>query len=567
MRYVALASDYDGTIATHGTVPPETLAALRKLRLSGRKVILVTGRVLEDLESTFSHFEHLDCVVAENGAVLYTPATREKRVLAPPPKQAFLDALKERNVQPVGVGDAIVATWHPNETVVLEIIRDLGLELQVIFNKGAVMVLPSGINKRSGLKVALDSLGISEHNVVGVGDAENDHAFLAFCECSVAVANAHPAVKDTADLVTSAERGAGVNELIELILNDELAEPFGKTRSVPVGHDGQTEISIPAYGSNLLVAGASGSGKSTFVAGFLEILFERRYQVCLIDPEGDYQGFPGTIPSGDEKHEASIEEVLQTLRQPKSQLVLNLMGTAVADRPLFFEKLLPRLVEMRRQIGRPHWIVVDEAHHMLAPGGAAPINPLGELKNVILVTVHPDQIEPVLLKSISAVFAVGPEPEKVLETFASAAGIAVPNHNPLSAQPGQVLCWFPASGEVHRLDIHFSQAERRRHMRNYARGELGEDRSFYFRGPEQKLNLRAHNLTLFVQLAEGVDDETWLYHLKRHDYSKWFRDRIKDEGLADEVAQYEADESLDPRASREKVGGAVNRRYTAPSRA
>jgi HAD superfamily hydrolase (TIGR01484 family) len=110
-----------------------------------------------------------------------------------------------------------VATWHPNETVVLETIAELGLELQVIFNKGAVMVLPSGVNKATGLAAALHELDLSRHNVVGVGDAENDHAFLALCECSVAVANALPALAERCDLVTAAERGAGVEELAALL--------------------------------------------------------------------------------------------------------------------------------------------------------------------------------------------------------------------------------------------------------------------------------------------------------------------------------------------------------------
>src|SRR5215467_14424961 len=132
MRYVALASDYDGTLAQEGLVSNATLAALKRLRQFGRRLILVTGRILADLESVFSAADLFDCIVAENGAVLYTPSTREKQVLAPPPKQAFVDELHCRGLQPLEIGDAIVSTWHPNETMVLEIIRDLGLELELI---------------------------------------------------------------------------------------------------------------------------------------------------------------------------------------------------------------------------------------------------------------------------------------------------------------------------------------------------------------------------------------------------------------------------------------------------
>ena len=118
----------------------------------------------------------------------------------------------------------IVATSHPHENTVLETIRDLGLELQVIFNKGAVMVLPSGVNKATGLSAALDELGLSPHNVVGIGDAENDHAFLSLCECAVAVANALPILQERADWVTQREHGGGVIECINQLLASDLRE-------------------------------------------------------------------------------------------------------------------------------------------------------------------------------------------------------------------------------------------------------------------------------------------------------------------------------------------------------
>jgi HAD superfamily hydrolase (TIGR01484 family) len=222
MRLNALASDYDGTLAHDGVVDQPTLSALDAFRRSGRKLILVTGRELDDLATVFSHFEMFDRIVAENGAVLLTPSNGERRILAERPKPDFVAALKQRGVRPISCGDVIVATRQPNETKVLEVIRDLGLELQVIFNKGAVMVLPPGVNKVSGLKEALAGLNLSEHNVAGVGDAENDHAFLRFCGFSAAVANALPSVKETATVTTRASHGAGVVELIELILNDQI---------------------------------------------------------------------------------------------------------------------------------------------------------------------------------------------------------------------------------------------------------------------------------------------------------------------------------------------------------
>lgn len=155
---------------------------------------------------------------------MYIPATKEEQVLGDRPLEAFIQALQAKNVQPLGVGRVIVSTWEPHETTVLQAIQDLGLELQIIFNKGAVMVLPSGIDKASGLQAALTRLGLSPHNTVAIGDAENDHAMLNLCECSVAVANALPTVKEKVDWVTQGERGAGVAELIDRLLTSDLQD-------------------------------------------------------------------------------------------------------------------------------------------------------------------------------------------------------------------------------------------------------------------------------------------------------------------------------------------------------
>ena len=246
MRYYALAADFDGTLAKNGRVDQETLAALERLRGSGRKVILVTGREIDDLLATFPQIQAFDLVVAENGALIYNPRTREEKPLGKRPPDEFLTALRRQGVEPLAVGRVIVATWVPHEVAVLRTIRDFRIDAQLVFNKKAVMVLPSGINKATGLSDALGSLGLSPHNVVGVGDAENDFAFLEHCECAVAVANALPRIKEQADLVTAADHGAGVVELIDRIVADDLRglEPRLRRHEIAVGtrveHDGPT---------------------------------------------------------------------------------------------------------------------------------------------------------------------------------------------------------------------------------------------------------------------------------------------------------------------------------------
>jgi HAD superfamily hydrolase (TIGR01484 family) len=219
MRYRALATDYDGTLASGGAVAPETLAALERLAATGRKLILVTGRRIDDLIRVFPEVAIFDRVVAENGPLLYRPQSRETRVLSQPPPAAFVHELRRRGVNPLTTGQVFVATEQPNDRIVLDVIRELGLDLQVILNKGAVMVLPDSVDKATGLRAALDELGLSAQDVVGVGDAENDEAFLAMCGCGVAVANALDSLKARANRVTIAENGAGVREIIESLIS------------------------------------------------------------------------------------------------------------------------------------------------------------------------------------------------------------------------------------------------------------------------------------------------------------------------------------------------------------
>src|SRR5256886_661956 len=198
------------------------------------------------------------------------PKQSRSDCFAPPPRN-LQETLRKRSV-PFSAGRGILATWEPNQTAVLEAIDDLGLDLQVIFNKGAVMVLPSGVNKASGLKAALNELSLSFHNVVGIGDAENDHAFLAVCECGVAVANALPSLKDRADIVTAGDHGAGVVEIANQLLDDDLARYDARLsrHSISLGTRADKsgeEVRISPSRNSILVAGPSASGKSTAVSG------------------------------------------------------------------------------------------------------------------------------------------------------------------------------------------------------------------------------------------------------------------------------------------------------------
>lgn len=217
MTFQAIACDYDSTLAHQGRVAPETLKALRRARAAAKKLMLITGRTLNDLRTVFSELSLFDVIVVENGAVLLDPAAGLEKPLCAAPTAEFVTNLSRRNV-PFSLGRCVLATVKPHEVVVQEVIDRLNLNLAITMNRESVMVLPRGIDKASGLMASLNRLHIQASAVVGIGDAENDVSFLRLCGFSVAVANAIDALKDEVDYVTLGNDGTGASEIIEHVI-------------------------------------------------------------------------------------------------------------------------------------------------------------------------------------------------------------------------------------------------------------------------------------------------------------------------------------------------------------
>ncbi|HKY73678.1 MAG TPA: HAD-IIB family hydrolase [Nitrospira sp.] len=568
MRFAAVAIDYDGTLAHEGSVHPSTVAALQQVVASGRKFILVTGRMLSELLPLFPQATLCARIVAENGAVLYRPSTKEQRLLTEPASPALAEALRRKGVIPLDVGSSIIATVRPHEVPIMEAIRDLGLEHHVIFNRESVMVLPPGINKASGLAAALDELQLSPHEVVGIGDSENDHALFQASELAIAVASAVPTLRDAADWVTAQNNGAGTAEALLALVADDLAEQAKRVtrHRITLGtNSAGVRMTMSPVGENLLIAGTSGSGKTTVAQAILEQLIDQGYQTCVVDPEGDYPSMEKMIVFGNSQRSPTVAEVVAALENPKEQVIVNLVGLPLEDRPAFFLELLPKLHERRLQTGRPHRILVDEAHHLLPKSWRGTVQSIRDLDCMLFVTVHPDRLAPQVLDSVDIAVALGHEPTATLRPLETRSrGLASVSEKELRV--GEALLWRRAGrGQVERLLAAVPRAERQRHRRKYAEGELPPERSFYFRGPDGKLNLRAQNLIMFRQIAEGVDDETWLHHLRKGDYSEWMETAIKDPSLAEIVHQVEAMPELSAHDSRKRVANAIEERYTLPA--
>lgn len=452
MRFIALACDYDGTLAHDGRVVPATVAALTRFKASGRKLILVTGRELHELLPLFPQVEMFDSVVAENGALLYDPATKKQRILAERPQEEFLERLRQRGVQPLAVGRTIVATWQPHEVAVLETIRDMGLELQVIFNKGAVMVLPAGVNKATGLVAALHDLALSPHNSVGVGDAENDHAFLSICECSAAVSNALPAVQEHVDLVTANDHGNGVVELIDRILANDLADlaPRLSRHALVLGRRGDSKtVRLSPYGENCLFAGFPSRGLPLAAERLLQRLAEGAYQFCALTCEAPQSMGEEVVVLHSSPDAPVLEDAIHALAAPARNVLICQSGLETGPRAEFAAALLQRLLELRRSVARPHWIVVDQADEVLLPPAAtAALEMAGRWGGMAFVTSKPTELAPQLLAAASTVFTPSVQALSAIEGWPAATSDAKRN-----LDPDEVLMSRLPDREAHRVRL------------------------------------------------------------------------------------------------------------------
>jgi HAD superfamily hydrolase (TIGR01484 family) len=565
MYFLALAADYDGTLAHKGAVDPDTCTALQRFKRNGRRLLLVTGRELPELKHNFAQLNIFDRVVAENGALIYDPASREERLIAAAPPAVFVQQLRKRGVSPISVGRSIVATWEPHETTVLDVIRDLGLELQIIFNKGAVMVLPAGINKAAGLASALSDLDISPHNVAAVGDAENDQAFLRACGCGAAVANALPIVKALADITLRGDHGGGVIELIDRLEREDgrIVPPTRHGIVAGMDRDGQEIYLQPHHGSTL-IAGGSGTGKSTFAIALTERMADKGYEFCVLDPEGDYKDLKRAVAVGDASTPPLAADAIKFLGQAGSNVVVDTQAMPVPRRSDFLSALLPRISRLRARTGRPHWLVIDEAHQIL-PAGQSAQPRLNDIPAAILITLHPEWISRDMLQTVEVVIAMGRDAPDIIRAFARAARLQAPDTIPPLNQ--DEFLWWPCVGSECPCPVRAIQPRQAhvRHAGKYAHGDVGPVHSFYFRDADGALQGRAHNLISFLALAGRLDDRVWERHLRAGDYAAWFRHVIKDEDLARETEDVQSDLTLDTSESRRLVAAAVKQRYAIPA--
>jgi len=79
------------------------------------------------------------------------------------------------------VGRVVVGTTRAAEAEVHEALAAVGATLAIFYNRDALMLLPAGISKGSGVLHVIRHLGLSFHDVLALGDAENDLELFEAC--------------------------------------------------------------------------------------------------------------------------------------------------------------------------------------------------------------------------------------------------------------------------------------------------------------------------------------------------------------------------------------------------
>lgn len=224
MRFQLLACDYDRTIAVDGVVGEAVLAALRAVRDSGRRLVLVTGRNLEELLDVFTELRLFDRLVVENGALMLDPERQVERMLCAPVSDWLLAELRRREIGPLIVGRSIVSTPIENKEAVRATAADLGLRLALIQNVDSLMIMAAGCGKAGGLEAAAAELSVPLAETVAVGDGENDVALINCAGVGVAVAHAVPELKEHADIVLQVASPEGIIDLCRSLAEQDLAD-------------------------------------------------------------------------------------------------------------------------------------------------------------------------------------------------------------------------------------------------------------------------------------------------------------------------------------------------------
>jgi hydroxymethylpyrimidine pyrophosphatase-like HAD family hydrolase len=548
MKFCVLALDYDGTIAENGKPHLAVMQAIQETRARGIVVVLVTGRILSDLKKVAGDLNVFDAVVAENGAVLAFSNGRTQTLGRPPPS-SLLDELCLQQVE-FSVGDCVLETDASSAPRILNAIQKLELPLVLAFNRNRVMLLPQGISKATGLRAALDTLRLSLHNCIAIGDAENDFQLLEAAEIGVAVSWSSKSLRAIADEILPGHGPAAVADYIHrTIENTKLPPNRVDRRRVLLGQtaDGHP-LEIAVHGRIILVAGDPRSGKSWVTGLFCEQLILQGYCLCVIDPEGDYgplEALPGVVVFGGDELPPRLSDVARALRYPDISVVIDLSQSTHSEKVDYLSTLLPMVAGLRRNTGQPHWIVIDEAHYFLHEQDFRQRVDI-ELAGYMLVTHRVSNLPPDLLKEVESIIVTQITDPREAQALTTMYGRVEEEAewesllNGLTIDEAALLPRMDASARsLQRFNVGGRMTPHVRHRSKYLEVPMLEHHAFVFTCNGRPVGSSARTLKEFVILISRLPASSIEGHTRNGDFSRWIAGVFGDQPLAAELRKVE----------------------------
>jgi hypothetical protein len=538
-------------------------------------VVIVTGRILSDLCSVAGGLDFVDGVVAENGAVVSLPNGHTTSLGQAPPA-SLLSELTRRGIH-FEAGRCVVGLSADFAPVAISLIRKLELPLAITFNRGRMMLLPDSICKSWGLRELLNILGVSLHNAVAIGDAENDHDLLDSCEYGVAVEWGSYLLKQRADYVIPG-RGPEAAAAYISEVSSQVRLPYeraGQRKLILEELEGQPPFEVAIRGRNVLIAGDSKSGKSWLAGLLCEQMILKGYTVYAFDPEGDYTSLatlPNTVMLGGGRLLPQFDDLTALLPQGLS-IVLNLSHLGQEEKMDYVCRHLPLVAKFRRRRGYPHRILLDECHYYLnRPDHERLLDP--ELDSYTLVTYRPSQLAQNIIRSVDVVIVTRLAERNEVESIRRLVGADMTQSDWYEAlahlgitEAALLPPTEEAHGDVRRFCVAPRLTQHVRHRTKYFDMPVAAGSVFVFTDKGRPLGQSASTLRELAERVKRLASPVVEGHLRRHDFSKWIANLFGDIELADTVRALESRHRGNRTVENfgNELAAAIDERYEAES--
>jgi hypothetical protein len=308
---------------------------------------------------------------------------------------------------------------------------------------------------------------------------------------------------------------------------------------------------MPARGINVLIHGDSASGKSWLAGSVIERLVAQQYSVCVLDPEGDYKTF-GELPSmawAEIGGPTDVPAALARLEgEPALSMVVDLSRLPHWGKVEAIRGALGVLGDLRRRMGRPHWVLVDEAHYALHCDGVSNVDLCLEGGGLCAITYRPSWLRPRVVDAMDLVISARTTDANEL-AFVASRFLALAGHGDCAPAAVAdlpaghfVLTQREGDGAVTAASFVALPGDtpHARHLSKYADCVVADDCRFFFQDRQGRTCAAAESLQAFRRLLPSVGDEVLADHAHRGDFSQWVRGVFGDHDLARQLRKVEA---------------------------